>query len=69
MSKKLWKASHKMKIHSNLYRFEQFIGKKFNFKVSKNYNKILKWSIENSKDFWSSIWDFTSVVGEKKKQV
>ena len=68
MSKKLWKASHKMKIHSNLYRFEQFIGKKFNFKVSKNYNKILKWSIENSKDFWSSIWDFTSVVGEKKNK-
>ena len=65
MPKKLWEASHKNKVNSNLYRFERFISKKYNKKFNQNYSKILKWSISNSGKFWDSIWEFANVKGYK----
>ena len=65
MSKILWKAKPKTKLNSNLYKFEQFISKKFNKKFNKKYDKILNWSIKNPGEFWSSIWDFCQVKGIK----
>ena len=65
MSKKLWEASNIIKNNSNLFKYEKFLSKKFNYIPSKNFNKLLKWSIKNSKNFWSSIWEFCKVKGEK----
>ena len=47
MSKKLWEASNKTKLKSNLLKFENLIAKKYKYRISKNYNKLLKWSIKN----------------------
>ena len=68
MSKKLWEASTKQKKDSNLFKFEKFISKKFKKKFHQNYSKILKWSIKNSPDFWSSFWDFSQIKGIKGKK-
>jgi len=65
MNKKLWQASLSIKKKSNLYKFEKFISKKFNYKSNKNYKKIFNWSINNLYLFWSSIWDYTNVKGNK----
>ena len=65
MNKKLWEASLSIKKKSNLFKFEKFISKQFNYKTNKNYNKLFNWSINNSSLFWSSIWDYTNVKGEK----
>ena len=65
MSKKLWEASLSIKQKSNLFKFEKFLSKKFNYKINKNYSKLLKWSINNLDLFWSSVWDFTNVKGKK----
>ena len=65
MNKKLWEASKSIKKKSNLYEFEKFISKKFNYKSNKNYKKLFNWSIDNLYKFWSSIWDFTNVKGNK----
>ena len=65
MSKKLWEASLSLKKKSNLFKFEKFISKKFNYKINKNYNKLFNWSINNLDLFWSSVWDFTKVKGKK----
>ena len=67
MSKKLWEASLKQKNNSLLYKYEQFISKKFSKKFNHKYANILNWSIENSDNFWSSIWDFSKVKGFKSK--
>jgi acetoacetyl-CoA synthetase len=67
MSKKLWEASLNQKRNSLLYKYEQFISKKFNKKFNKKFEDILKWSIKNSGSFWSSIWDFSEVKGFKGK--
>ena len=66
MNKKLWEASPGIKNNSNLFRYEKFLEKNYKYKPSKKFKKLLNWSIDNYKDFWSSIWDFTGVKGEKK---
>lgn len=68
MSKKLWEASKKEKNNSNLLKYEKFLSKKFKYKVSKKYKKLFRWSIQNKDKFWSSIWDFCNVKGEKKEK-
>ena len=65
MSKKLWEASQRLKINSNLHNFEGYISKKYNKKFNQNYSKILKWSISNIGDFWDEIWNFCNVKGHK----
>ena len=67
MSKILWKASKERKLNSNLYKYEKFISKKYNLKFNQKYSSLLKWSIQNSGNFWSSIWDYCKVKGFKKK--
>ena len=65
MNKKLWEASLSIKKKSNLYKFEKFISKKFSYKLNRNYKKLFNWSINNLYLFWSSIWEFTNVKGNK----
>ena len=63
----LWKAKQSQKNASNLFRYEKFLFSKYKFKVTQKYSKILKWSIDNPKKFWSSIWDFAKVKGLKRQ--
>jgi len=65
MKNKLWEASKILKNKSNLFNYENFLSKNYKYKSSKNYNKLLKWSIDNPKDFWSSVWDYSKVKGRK----
>ncbi|MBD1138876.1 acetoacetate--CoA ligase [Pelagibacterales bacterium SAG-MED46] len=65
MTKKLWEASLKQKINSNLFEFEKFLAKKFNYIPEKNYKKLLNWTIKNPKLFWSSMWEYSNLKGIK----
>ena len=67
-SKILWKAKQSQKNISNLFRYENFLFSKYKFKVTQKYSKLLKWSIDNPKKFWSSIWDFGEVKGFKSQK-
>ena len=65
MSKKLWEASPSQKKNSLLYKYEQFISKKFKKNFRNQYKNILDWSINSTQDFWSSVWDFSKIEGFK----
>ena len=67
MKEKLWEATPDQKKKSLLSSYEQFISKKFNQKFNQKYENILKWSIKNPGNFWSSIWDFSEIKGFKSK--
>ena len=67
MTKKLWQASTTQKRESLLWKYEQFISKKFNKNFNHNYENILRWSIKHSGNFWASIWDFFEIKGSKSK--
>ena len=64
----LWKAKQSQKNASNLFRYEKFLFSKYKFKVTQKYSKILKWSIDNPKKFWNSIWEFSGVKGIKNQK-
>ena len=68
MSLKLWEASKKTKKNSELFAFEKFVSKRLKKKFYNNYNKIHKWSVKSSQDFWSIFWDFSKIKGVKSKQ-
>ncbi len=65
MPHKLWEANSQTKSKSNLFEFEKFLAKKFNYTPKKNYKKLYNWTIENPKLFWSSIWEFSNIKGIK----
>ena len=67
MNKKLWEASNGQKKKSLLSSYEQFISKRYKKKFNQKYESILKWSIKNPGDFWSSIWDFSEVKDLRAK--
>ena len=67
-SKILWKAKKFKKNKSNLFKYEKFLSSKYNFKITQNYKNLLRWSIKNPKNFWSSIWDFTGAKGVKSEK-
>ena len=67
MNKKLWEASLSQKKNSQLYKYEKFISNKFNKKFNNKYEDILNWSIKNTGNFWSSIWDFSKIKGLKDR--
>ena len=67
MKQKLWEASFVQKKNSILSNYEQFISKKFKKNFNQKYENILKWSIKNPGNFWSSIWDFAEIKGFKSK--
>ena len=68
MNKVLWRASKNLISKSNLHRFERFLSKNSDYKISRNYPKLLEWTIKNRNKFWSSVWDFAKVKGEKKEK-
>ena len=65
MAKILWKAKNHQIKNSNLYNYENFLKKNYNFNAKNKYKNLLKWSIKYPIKFWSSIWDFAEVKGKK----
>ena len=65
MPKKLWEPSKALIKNSNLFDYEKFISKYYQYNFSKNYKKLLNWSLKNPKDFWNSIWEYFEVKGIK----
>ncbi len=60
----LWAPSDERSKSSQMYKFIKFINEKNNLNIQ-NFSDLHTWSIEDKADFWSSIWDFFSVIGSK----
>ena len=60
----LWRINKEKLNKTNLTLYSNFI--KINYKIDSgnDFNKIWKWSVDNPKIFWKSIWDFTKVKGD-----
>ena len=65
MPQKMWEANSQTKSKSNLFEFEKYLAKKFNYIPKKNYKKLYNWTIENPKLFWTSVWEFSNIKGIK----
>ena len=60
----LWKINKEKLNKTNLALYSDFIKKNYKIRSDDNFHKIWKWSVDNPKIFWKSIWDFTKVKGE-----
>ena len=52
--------------HNNLKKFQKENLTKID---SDNFESLHKWSVDNKEEFWSTIWDFTKIIGDKKNPV
>ncbi len=59
----LWKINEEKQKKTNLALYSNYIKKKYKIRSENDFNKIWKWSVNNPKIFWKSIWDFTKVKG------
>ena len=61
MNKPLWCPSKKKTQESTIEEFSKFI----NFKSTKNFKDLWKWSINEPEAFWSKFWDYSKIIGDK----
>ncbi len=61
----LWKPSTKVVEESNLNSFTKFAG----IESNKDFKKLWEWSVANPEIFWSKVWDFTKIIGDKGNKV
>jgi len=59
----LWKIKEEKLKETNLAQYSNFIKKKYKINHGNDFNNLWRWSINNPKIFWKSIWDFTKVKG------
>ena len=69
MTKAIWKCTEEKLRKSNLFKFEVFLKKKYGLNHKNNYEKLWKWTIEDSAEFWKSIWEFSNVKGQLGNQL
>lgn len=58
----LWQPAHPEKAQASLFR--DHINKKYNLNLG-SYEELWKWSCNNRGDYWSEVWDWEGVVGDK----
>jgi acetoacetyl-CoA synthetase len=62
----LFRPSHPE--HSATFRFLARINQSLGLSLV-SYSDLYKWSIDNIDLFWSSVWDYTDILGEKGANV
>ncbi len=62
----LWTPSEDQIQNTRVYKFLEKCS--HNFQFSKTIQDLYTWSIDDFEAFWSEVWDFTGVVGEKGTQ-
>lgn len=60
----LWEPSEKQISESNLKKFTEQIGLPLF-----PYERLHRWSISKPDAFWSAVWDFANIIGEKGDKV
>jgi acetoacetyl-CoA synthetase len=62
----LWTQSEEQQHATPLYRFMRWCEKRYETEFA-DYDAFHAWSVAEREDFWSAIWDFCGVVGERGK--
>tara|TARA_B110000438_G_scaffold303274_1_gene364031 strand:+ start:4241 stop:6199 length:1959 start_codon:yes stop_codon:yes gene_type:complete len=63
MKNYLWKINKENLKKTNLNLYISFLKRIYRINLDKDFNKIWRWSVENPKTFWKSIWDATKIKG------
>ncbi len=58
---KLWEGSKSFKLNSHLYNYQKWLKSNLGLNFN-SYEDIWQWSVNNTSDFWKSIWDYFNVI-------
>ena len=67
-SQPLWQPSQELIDNANMTRFIAEVNRQHGRSLS-DYDGLYQWSIEEKEDFWSALWDFCEVIGDKGDRV
>ncbi|WP_417438166.1 acetoacetate--CoA ligase [Idiomarina sp.] len=63
-SEALWQPSADTIANARMTDFLQQVNKDKNVALA-NYHDLYQWSVDNDESFWSMVWDYFDVIGEK----
>ena len=61
----LWTPSESRRRESRMAAFIARVNARRNLKLPLEYAPLWEWSVSHRADFWSEVWDFFAVIGEK----
>jgi len=64
----LWTPEKDIIDQANLTDFIHFVDNEVDHKVT-DYESLYQWSITDSEAFWSLLWDFSEVIGDKGEKI
>jgi acetoacetyl-CoA synthetase len=64
----LWTPNPERIAAANMTRFIEHVNRKQGLQLS-DYPSLYRWSIDEKECFWSEIWDFCGIVGDKGKRI
>lgn len=64
MSKLLWSPNPETKPETLIWQFAETVSKSQALDIS-DYDDLWDWSVSKKSEFWSSVWDFCNVIGDK----
>ena len=68
MNQPLWSPSPERYAEANLSRFARQIERDFGVQAA-DYPTLYAWSVSEPVKFWSALWDFCEVIGDKGERV
>jgi len=66
--KPLWVPTETQIDKSLLGQFITYVTKKYNHPIN-GYAELHDWSIDEKEKFWTSVWDYCGVIGEKGQEI
>ncbi len=64
MNSPLWTPSTERIAHSNITAFRQQLNQQLGLQLT-DYAQLYQWSIDQSTQFWTQLWQFAGVIGER----
>ncbi len=68
INKLLWSPSQKLIDEANITGFMADVNNRFNQSFD-DYQSLYQWSIDEKESFWSTLWDYAEVIGDKGERI
>jgi acetoacetyl-CoA synthetase len=67
-NKLLWSPGRKLIEEANITHFMRDVNQRFNQSFD-DYQSLYQWSIDEKEIFWSTLWDYAGVIGNKGERI
>jgi len=67
-SSALWQPDSDASLHTHLHVFRRMVEQRSAHQL-KDYQSLHQWSVAWRESFWSAVWDYCNVIGEKGERV